>query len=125
MSLMKTAMTCPTCSEDLIVQDEGTFSCTESHHYTVIGLALTTNIAALRSLWMAIRALEADAASLHYMAQHYGSAEEFGLPASERRKEADAAYEAATVLRGHARRAQARLDALPVAPLSSSEPGAA
>jgi hypothetical protein len=112
-------LTCPTCTETLAVQDEDIFRCPEEHDYTVVGLALTTNLAALRALWMAIRALEDDAASLRYMAAHYGDA--FGQAADKRREEAQAATEAAEVLRGHARRAQQRLDALPVAPSAISE----
>jgi hypothetical protein len=112
---MEPTITCPTCDEVLEKDlEQGIFQCSEEHQYTVIGLALTTNIAALRSLWMAIRALEQDGASLHHMAQHYGDG--FGMSATDRRAEADAAYEAAQTLRGHARRAQQRLDALPMSP---------
>lgn len=118
---MPAALACPTCSEVLIAQEDDAFHCPEDHHYTIIGLALTTNIAALRSLWLAIRALEDDAHSLNYMATNYG--DRFGVPAEARRREAAAALEAAEMLRGHARRAQARLDALPVAPSAVSEPG--
>jgi hypothetical protein len=111
---MTTTLTCPTCDSALEADDQGGYGCVEDHRYSVIGLALTTNIAALRSLWAAIRALEEDGASLHLMAQHYG--DRFGMLAENRRAEADAAYEAAQLLREHARRAQDRLDALPVAP---------
>jgi hypothetical protein len=112
-------LTCPTCAEELVASESGTFQCREAHQYTVLGLALTTNIAALRALWMAIRALEDDAASLTYMATNYG--DQFGLPADARRAEADAALQAARMLREHAQRAQKRLDALPVPPLAVSE----
>lgn len=105
---------CPTCSGELHEQDEGVFACREDHRYTIIGLALTTNIDALRALWLAIRALENDAAGLELMAAKYG--DRLGLPAEARRREAVAALDAAGLLRGHARRAQERLDALPVAP---------
>ena len=115
------ALACPTCSGDLREQAGDVFTCQEDHRYTVIGLALTTNIAALRALWLAIRALEDDAASLNYMATKYG--DRFGLPAEARRREATAALDAASLLRGHARRAQERLNALPVAPSAAVEPG--
>ncbi|MCW2605498.1 MAG: hypothetical protein JWO60_191 [Frankiales bacterium] len=111
---MPPPLTCPTCTEALVAREADRYACPENHQYTVVGLALTTNIAALRSLWLAIRALEQDGASLHLMAQHYG--DRFGMLAENRRAEADAAYEAAQLLREHARRAQDRLDALPVAP---------
>lgn len=114
-------LACPTCSGELREEGQDVFACHEDHRYTVIGLALTTNIAALRALWMAIRALEDDAASLNYMATRYG--DRFGLPAEARRREAVAALDAAGLLRGHARRAQDRLDALPVAPSAVVEPG--
>jgi hypothetical protein len=86
-----------------------------------VGLALTTNIAALRALWLAIRALEDDAASLSHMATHYG--DDFGMSADARRAEAASATGAAATLRIHARRAQERLDALPDAPSAVSESG--
>ena len=112
---------CPTCSGELHEQDQDVFACREDHRYTVIGLALTTNIGALRALWLAIRALEDDAAGLELMAAKYG--DRFGLPAAARRREAVAALDAAGLLRGHARRAQDRLDALPVAPSAAVESG--
>ena len=111
---MSTPLACPTCSGELIVHDDGSFRCAEDHFYTVVGLALTTNISALKALWMAIRALEDDAAGLEYMAGHYG--DDFGMSAVKRGEEALAAREAADRLRIHARRAQTRLDALPSTP---------
>jgi len=112
---------CPTCNDALVAHGEDTFRCQENHHYTVVGLALTTNIAALRALWLAIRALEDDAASLNYMATHYG--DDYGMSADARRAEATAAIAAAETLRKHAQRAQERLDALPAAPSIASEIG--
>lgn len=95
--------------------------CPEDHRYTVVGLALTTNLAALRALWLAIRALEDDATGLEYMASQYG--DNFGMSAEARRGEAAAALNAANTLREHARRAQDRLDALPTAPSAVPEVG--
>lgn len=118
---MVATLSCPTCSAELAAQDEGTFRCQEDHDYTVVGLALTTNIAALRAIWAAIRALEDDASALSYMAERYG--DHFGLSATARRAEAQAARDAANVLREHAQRAQKRLDALPSAPSSVGENG--
>lgn len=117
---MDQTLACPTCKEELIIRGDETFECPEDHRYSVLGLALTYNIAAVRALWSAIRALEDDAAGLRYMASTYGDS--FGLPAEARRAEADAAVAAAMLLREHARRAQDRLDALPASP-SAGEVG--
>jgi hypothetical protein len=123
--VVTSVLACPTCNEVLLERGEDSFSCQEDHRYTVVGLALTTNVAALRALWLAIRALEDDAASLSYMASHYG--DDFGMSADARRAEAAAALDAAERLRSHARRAQDRLDALPSAPsavrVTGSGPG--
>lgn len=102
---------CPTCFEALAAADEsGSFVCREDHRYSALGLALTTNVSALRALWMAIRALEDDAASLDFLATHHGDS--FGQMAEARRGEAAATRGAAETLREHARLAQQRLDAL-------------
>lgn len=118
-------LNCPTCDENLAPQGKDGFRCPENHRYSVVGLALTTNIAALRALWMAIRALEDDAYSLRYLATHYG--DQFGLSADRRRAEAAAALDAGETLKKHAQRAQDRLEALPSSPSSaddnSSRPG--
>jgi hypothetical protein len=119
--VVDSSLVCPTCVDELVLHGENAFRCPEGHHYTVVGLALTTNVAALRALWMAIRALEDDAASLSYMAEHYG--DDYGMSADARRAEAAAALAAATMLRTHARRAQDRLDALPAAPSALPEHG--
>lgn len=118
---MSQSLACPTCAEDLLPDGDDGFTCPEHHRYTAVGLALANNIAALRALWSAIRALEDDAAGLTYMAATYG--DELGTPAEARRAEAEAAMETAAALREHARRAQQRLDALPVAPSAAGEPG--
>jgi hypothetical protein len=112
---------CPTCDAVLLEHDGGGFVCAEDHRYTVVGIALTTNVAALRALWLAIRALEDDVASLHYMVQHYG--DDFGMSAAARRAEADSAAAAASLLRRHARSAQDRLDSLSAAPSAVREGG--
>ena len=101
--------------------ERDSFSCKDDHHYTVVSLALTTNLAALRAIWLAIRALEDDAASLNYMAATYG--DHYGMPAERRRSEASAATAAAEMLRGHARRAQQRLESLRTAPAAEPEAG--
>jgi len=104
-----------------LAEQDGAFRCPEGHRYTVIGLALTTNISAVPALWMAIRALEDDAGSLRYMASQHGDT--LGMSADERRREAAEAMEAAETLRAHAQRAQNRLDALPSAPSAVREDG--
>ena len=114
-------LSCPTCADELVEDGQASFRCGEDHRYSVVGLALTTNIAALRALWLGIRALEDDAASLRYMADHYG--DDFGMSAGARRAEADAAASAAEVLRVQARRAQDRLSQLPSAPSAAREEG--
>lgn len=117
---MNAPLACPTCAGRLDVHgSDDAFGCDEGHRYTVVGLALTTNIAAVRALWMGIRALEDDAAGLRYMADHYG--DDFGMSADRRREEAAAAQAAADALRVQAQRAQARLDALPSAPSAARE----
>lgn len=118
---MDQPLACPTCAKDLVVDGDEGFRCEEEHRYTVVGLALTNNLAAVRALWMAIRALEEDAAGLQFMATKYGDG--FGQSAEARRAEAEAALEAAALLRDLARRAQQRLDALPSAPSAVTEAG--
>ena len=120
MRVPQQLVSCPTCKEPLEEEDRS-FRCKEDHVYTVVGLALTTNMAAVNALWLAIRALEDDVVTLHYMAAKHGDA--YGLTAQARRQEADAAHEAAAMLRGHAKRAQQRLDSLPSAPSSVVESG--
>jgi hypothetical protein len=114
-------LACPECDEGLVADIEDSFRCPEGHPYAVVDLALTTNTAALQALWMAIRALEDDACSLKYMAAHYGDA--MGMSAAHRNAEAEAALEAATILRGHAKRAQEKLDALTSAHSAGQEQG--
>ncbi len=111
---MTEALACPTCADALAEQDEDALRCPQGHRYTVTGLALTTNIAVVRALWMAIRALEDDAGSLRYMATQHE--DPTSTSAHDRRRESDEALEAAETLRAHAQKAQERLDALPAAP---------
>lgn len=81
-------------------------ACDEGHEFTAIGLALATNQASVRTLWLAIHALENDAAGLDYLAgQDHPRA-------SQRQREAAQARDAAQRLRGYAKAAQDRLDAL-------------
>ena len=119
--MVTSSLACPTCDEQLLVVGDDSFKCPEDHKYTVVGLALTTNVAALRAIWRAIRALEEDASTLTMMAEHYGDA--FGMSADVRNAEAAAALAAAETLRKHAKRAQERLDALPAAPSALREVG--
>ena len=118
---MNQALPCPTCDADLVVQVEDALECPEGHRYTHVGLALANNLAAVRALWAAIHALEDDAAGLTFMASKQDDPD--GPYATLRRAEAQASLEAADTLRRHARSAQERLDALPVAPSTVTEEG--
>ena len=114
-------LACPICADDLAQRGAAGLVCPENHEYTGVSLALTTNIAALKALWQAIRALEDDAASLTYMADNYGNG--FGMSPTRRRAEAAEALEAADRLRSLAQRAQERLDALRVMPSAADTVG--
>ena len=118
--MTSTPLACPTCDDELVAHGVDTLRCSEDHYYTVVGLSLTTNMAAVQAVWKAIRALEDDAASLKYMASTYG--DQFGSTADRRNAEAQDALEAAATLRVHAKRAQERLDALPTTPASLRGP---
>jgi hypothetical protein len=97
---------CPACVDPLTVQAEAV-RCPQGHEYTAIDLALATNSNTVKALWLAVRALEDDAAGLDHLTQKYP---QFNVPA--RRREAEAARTAAQQLRQHAGAAQQRLDAL-------------
>ena len=112
------APTCPTCSGALDVSSDS-FFCRENHRYTLAGLALATNIAAVNALWLAIRALDDDAAGLEYLA----SAGARQPRAAQLLEQAASAREAASRLRTFAAEAQQRLDALPIAPSTVTEDG--
>ena len=103
---------CPTC-KSLLTSSDDHIICTEGHRFTADGLALAGNLIAVRALWLAILALEDDAAGLEWLLRQ-GRA-----PAHHQESLAAQAAEgraAARVLREHARAAQERLDNLPVAP---------
>ncbi len=116
---MTVDLRCPTCDEGLHTDGNEGFRCPEDHRYTFVELALTTNVSALRALWMAIRALEDDAGSLRYLAKQLG--DKGGMSADERLHEAEATLDAAQMLRRHAQRAQERLDRFPWAPSAVRE----
>lgn len=81
------------------------------------GLALAANVAALRALRTAIRVLEDDAAGLTHMSSRHG--DRLGASADSRCAKAAKALESVDLLRGHARRAQGRVDALSAVPVVS------
>lgn len=82
-----------------------------------------SNLAAVRGLWLAVRALEDDAAGLEWLVKTGKAPERLR---DEYVKQAAEGREAADALRAMARAAQARLDALPVRPSElTSEPDAA
>lgn len=108
---------CPTCSGALEAASDS-FFCRENHRYTRVGLALATNIAAVNALWLAIHALEDDAAGLEYMSTLAGRE-----PLPTQLEQAASARGAARRLREYADEAQQRLDALPVAPSAVTEAG--
>ena len=103
---------CPTCRAPLSGID-GHVACDNGHRFTPEGLALASNHVAVAALWLAITALEDDAAGLEWMVR------EGRAPAHQREnysRQAAEGREAAEVLRRHAQAAQDRLDSLPNAP---------
>ena len=99
--------TCPTCTAVLTEDRGATLHCPEGHEYTLLSLSLATNRRTVEALWLAIRALEDDAAGLRLLAERPGA-----LLPQDRGREADAAQQAAVHLRTYAVAAQQRLDAL-------------
>lgn len=103
---------CPTCASPL-AEAGGQLACEQQHAFTPDGLTLASNLAAVKALWMAIRALEDDAAGLEWRLGQRTPADHLH---AEYERQAAATREAARHLREMAGAAQARLDALPVAP---------
>lgn len=109
---------CPTCNTPLRALD-GHLGCDNGHRFTPEGLAFAVNQAAVRALWLAIRALQDDAAGLEWMLR------EGRAPEHQRENYARQAAEgrqAAEVLLAHAQAAQDRLDRLPTAPSDLTHP---
>lgn len=103
---------CPICTATMSESPDG-FTCERDHAFTSEGLTLAGNLAAVQALWLAIRALEDDAAGLDWVvktgrcpANRQG---EYARQAAENR-------EAARALRVMAEAAQARLNSLPASP---------
>lgn len=99
---------CPFCVLPLALRDDEAV-CANGHVYDAEGLSLATDIAAARSLWLAVNAMEDDAAGLAWRAQRSPG----GEAAETLLAEAKAARDAAASLRVLAAAAQRRLDGLP------------
>jgi hypothetical protein len=98
---------CPFCVLSL-QQRHDEAVCPNGHVFEAEGLSLATNMAAARALWLAVNAMEDDAAGLAWRAQRH--APDGGAQALL--AEAQAAREAAASLRALAGAAQRRLDGL-------------
>lgn len=105
---------CPFCLQPLTLQGPDEASCSTGHVFDAASLTLAGNMAAARALWMAMRAMEDDAAGLNWRAGQAYTPPEVSI---ELRAEEQTAREAAAALRLLAKAAQQRLDALPL-PLS-------
>jgi hypothetical protein len=98
---------CPFCVLPLTLRTTGEAACPTGHVFDPEGLSLATNMAAARALWLAVSAMEDDAAGLSWRAQRVVSGGQEALLA-----EAQAARDAAATLRVLAKAAQQRLDGL-------------
>jgi hypothetical protein len=98
---------CPFCVLALELRDDEA-RCPNGHVFDAEGLSLATNMAAARALWLAVSAMQDDAAGLAWRAQRSGA----GETADALLVEAQAARDAATTLRRLAAAAQRRLDTL-------------
>lgn len=111
---------CPTCRAPLNGLDS-VVACDNGHRFTPEGLALVSNHGAVAALWLAITALEDDAAGLEWMVREGRAPEHlrdnYVVQAAEGKSAAD-------VLRRHAQAAQGRLDSLPHAPSRRPQPDA-
>ena len=106
---MKVEANCPFCVLPLELGDEEA-TCANKHVFKVEGLSLATNLLAARALWLAVTAMEDDAAGLAWRAQRTPA----GRTAEALLAQAQGARDAATTLRVLAVAAQQRLDALPI-----------
>ncbi len=100
---------CPFCVLPLSTRTDREAACPNGHVFDPEGLSLATNMAAARALWLAVSAMEDDAAGLAWRAHRSStnSTAEKALLA-----EADGARAAAGSLRVLAAAAQRRLDGL-------------
>ena len=98
---------CPFCALPLESHGDEA-ACGNGHVFDAEGLSLATNMAAARALWLAVNAMEDDAAGLTWRAQRTPSGER----ADALVREATAARDAAASLRKLANAAQLRLDGL-------------
>lgn len=106
---MLTDATCPFCVLPLRLRGDDEAACASGHVFDSEGLSLATNMAAARALWLAVRALEDDAAGLSWRAGRSRVAPETRAGLLE---QADGARSAASSLRRLAVAAQQRLDGL-------------
>ncbi len=99
---------CPFCVLPLQLRDDEAV-CVNGHVFDLEGLSLATNMLAARALWLAVNAMEDDAAGLAWRARSSPA----GESAETLLAEAQAARDAAASLRVLAVAAQRRLDNLP------------
>ncbi len=111
-SLLLADAKCPLCGLPLQLRGDEAV-CPNGHVFDAVGLSLATNIAATRALWLAVNAMEDDAAGLAWRAQRSPAVDGAeSLQAESLLAEARAARDAATTLRVLATAAQRRLDGL-------------
>lgn len=100
---------CPFCILPLELRDGAEVVCPNGHVFDAEGLSLATNMAAARALWLAVHAMEDDAAGLSWRAERTGGNAQASVALLV---EATAARTAAGSLRVLALAAQRRLDGL-------------
>lgn len=100
---------CPFCVLPLTLRSDHEAACPNGHVFDPEGLSLATNMAAARALWLAVSAMEDDAAGLAWRSRRSSTGAEAAEALSA---EAQAARDAAASLRVLATAAQRRLDGL-------------
>jgi hypothetical protein len=100
---------CPFCVLPLQLVGQDIARCASGHSFDAEGLSLATNMAAARALWLAVRAMEDDAAGLEWRA---GRADTDDATRKDLLGDAEGARSAAASLRMLASAAQRRLDGL-------------
>lgn len=101
---------CPFCILPLDPRGADEAACANGHVFDATGLSLATNMGAARALWLAVSAMQDDAAGLAWRAKQPEVAEGTSASLLEQAQEA---REAAVALRVLASAAQRRLDGLP------------
>lgn len=100
---------CPFCILPLELRDSTEALCPNGHVFDAAGLSLATNMASARALWLAVRAMEDDAAGLSWRADRTNETADAKVTLLS---QAEDARSAAASLRVLAAAAQRRLDDL-------------